>query len=105
MTAPTPFEQEASKTLDVLGSLGLGGAPRHFTDGVMHRLPAGKMPGRGRLSGGARVAIAALLALAALNAAAIMSAGSRSLGIAREAAVDSLAVEYDLTPRTQPTWE
>ena len=105
MTELEPYEREASKTLEALGRSSPAGAPEDFADRVMRRLPPGGVPRRRRPAPGPALAIIALVALTALEAAAILGARSRSAVSAREAAVDSLAVEYDLTSRSLRTWE
>jgi len=105
MASLTPHEEEASRTLDVLGRLGGVGAPEDFADAVMRRLPPGGIPDRGGAARGAALVIIALAVLAVLNALTIVGASSRNVASAGDAAVDSLAVEYDLAPRSLRTWE
>ncbi|HTO92758.1 MAG TPA: hypothetical protein VMM80_00260 [Bacteroidota bacterium] len=105
MTELEPYDREASRTLNALGRSSPAGAPAHFADRVMRRLPPGGVPRRRHLALGVGFAIIGLIALTALDAAAILGARSKSAVSVHDAAVDSLAVEYDLTSRSLRTWE
>ena len=105
MTDRVPYEDEAAKTLEAIGRLGRSRAPARFADEVMRRLPPGGVPRRRRLAPGVGLVIAGLAALAALNAAALIGLRARTAASARDEAIDSVAVEYDLTARSLRTWE